>query len=58
MDSIGLERATVSNPTRTDLWQRLRQLALSAAMLVTAIGAAWYARDWSASVASSALAKI
>jgi membrane fusion protein, multidrug efflux system len=46
MDSIGLERATVSNPTRTDLWQRLRQLALAAAMLVTAIGAAWYARDW------------
>jgi hypothetical protein len=37
MDSIGLERATVSNPTRTDLWQRLRQLALAAAMLVTAI---------------------
>lgn len=46
MDSIVLERATVSNPTRGDLRRRLRQLALAAAMLVPAVGAAWYARDW------------
>src|ERR1700730_7751575 len=42
MDSIGLESATVSNPRRLDLRRRLRRLA----MLVTVIGAAWYARDW------------
>jgi len=46
MDSIVLERAAVSNPTRRDLRRRLRRLALAAVMLVPAIGAAWYARDW------------
>ena len=46
MDSIALERTTVSNPTGLDLRQRLRHLILAAALLVPAIAAAWYAQDW------------
>ena len=46
MDSIALERTTVSNPIRFDLRQRLRHLILATALLVPAIAAAWYAQDW------------
>ena len=46
MDSIVLERATVSIPARRDLGRPLRRLALAAALLVPAIGAAWYVEDW------------
>src|SRR5690242_3173497 len=46
MDSIALERATVSNPAKLDLRQRLRRLGLAAAFFVLAVAAAWYAQDW------------
>jgi membrane fusion protein, multidrug efflux system len=46
MDSIALERVTVANPAKLDLRRTLRRAALTAALLVTALGGAWYARDW------------
>lgn len=46
MDSIALDRAPVSPPTTRDLRRPLRRLALTAALLVPAIGVAWYAQDW------------
>jgi membrane fusion protein (multidrug efflux system) len=46
MDSITLERAAVSNPAKHDLQRALRRLGLAAALLVPAVGAAWYAQDW------------
>ena len=46
MDSIALERVTVSNPPKVHLKQRLRLLGLAAALLVSAIAAAWYGQDW------------
>ena len=51
MDGSVLERVTVANPTRAnhtrpDLRRLLRRLALAAAILAPAVGAAWYAKDW------------
>jgi membrane fusion protein (multidrug efflux system) len=46
MDSLALDRVTISNPPKTDLRQRLRQLGIAAAFLGTAAVAAWYAQDW------------
>ena len=46
MDSIVLERATVSIPSKRDLRRPLRRLALATAMLALATGAAWYGNDW------------
>jgi len=46
MDSIAIDRATVSIPARYDLRPLLRRLALAAALLVPTVAAAWYAQDW------------
>jgi membrane fusion protein, multidrug efflux system len=46
MDSIVLERATVSIPSKRDLRRPLRRLVLATAMLALATGAAWYGNDW------------
>jgi membrane fusion protein (multidrug efflux system) len=46
MDSIALDRVTIANPPKLDLGPQLRRLALAAALLVPAVAAAWYARDW------------
>ena len=46
MDSIALDRVTISNPPKIDVRQRLRQLGIAAALLGTAVAAAWYAQDW------------
>jgi membrane fusion protein, multidrug efflux system len=46
MDSIALERAGISNPPKIHLNHRLRRLALAAALLLSAIGAGSYAREW------------
>ena len=46
MDSVALGRVTVSTPPRLGLGQRLRHLGIAAALLGTAVAAAWYAQDW------------
>ncbi|HKF71306.1 MAG TPA: HlyD family secretion protein [Stellaceae bacterium] len=46
MDSITIDRATVSTPPRQDLRPLLRRLALSAILLTLAVAGAFYAQDW------------
>jgi len=46
MDTIALERTTVSLPARRDLRRALRRLGLAAALILPAVGAAWYGEDW------------
>ncbi|HUH83836.1 MAG TPA: HlyD family secretion protein [Stellaceae bacterium] len=46
MDSILLERATISIPAKRDLRRSLRRLALAAATVALLGGVAWYGSEW------------
>lgn len=46
MSAVAAERVTIAKPAKSDRWQSLRPLVLTAAILASSVGAAWYVKQW------------